>query len=165
MALGRFFDRQIVEQAAALVGQQYNVDPYADAAFMCRLSAEAESAKIQLAASPAPEIVIFGYMLAGLRRPVDMEHALDREEFERLIEEAVQAAATWPAAWWSPPGAAGRCEPRLLVGGSTLIPAVRRAVGAVFGRRKSWLVRTRWSASRWRRAYVGSAGCRGSPGG
>jgi hypothetical protein len=131
---GAFFDRQIVEQAAALVGQQYSIDPYADAAFMCRLSAEAESAKIQLAASSSAEIVIFGYMLAGLRRPVDIEHALDREEFERLIDEAVQAAADMARRLVESAGVRpDAVDHVLLVGGSTLIPAVRKAVGAVFG--------------------------------
>jgi len=68
MAPGRFSTARLWSRRRPC-GASARHDPYADAAFMCRLSAEAESAKVQLAASSSAEIVIFGYMLAGLRRP------------------------------------------------------------------------------------------------
>jgi hypothetical protein len=129
---GTHFDRLIADYVCARVQQEHGVDPRANSLFMTELLSQSERAKIILGVQSVGEIVIVG----GLRIPTgaleDVVEEIDRDEFERLIAESVQATIDAAKSLL-----AGRAPDVVLpVGGSALAPAVRAALAAAFGREK-----------------------------
>jgi actin-like ATPase involved in cell morphogenesis len=131
---GTSFDRQIVDYVSVLVQQGRGVDPLTNTRFMTELYKQAEQVKIMLGAYRAADVVIVGTLRAPNGALVDVEVEIEREEFERMIEESVQSTIALTRhviaqADLSP----AQIDAVILVGGSTSIPRVWKSVQSAFG--------------------------------
>ena len=131
---GAAFDQQIVDYVAVLAQRQHKVDPLADSRFMTKLRKEATGAKIALSSSRSVDLVFIGGLAGGA---VDVDLAIEREEFERLIEHLVRATLTatqklLDAVGWK----AEDIDQVIPVGASTGVRLVRELLSEAFGAAK-----------------------------
>jgi len=134
---GAAFDQLIVDYVTVLVEQQHQVDPRVYGRFMAELRKQAEQAKILLGAHRATDVRIAGMLRTPAGSPLDVDVEIEREEFERMLEDPVRSTLL---ATLSVVGEAGvaleQIDSVILVGGSTSIPAVRSAVESFVGVKK-----------------------------
>lgn len=134
---GDDFDFCIVDRVMEWVHSEHGADMSGDPRFLPLVKQHAEQAKRALSSKQKTDIVILG----GARLPsgafIDVELTLTRAEFEQMIEPQVSRAMDLVAK-----GLAGQgLKPEditdvLLVGGTTLTPAVYERVQALFGSAK-----------------------------
>jgi actin-like ATPase involved in cell morphogenesis len=134
---GAAFDQFLVDYVAVLVEQQHQVDPRLHGRFMTELYKQAEQAKILLGAHRSTDVSIAGMLRSESGSPLDVEVEIEREEFERMLEDQVRSTLL---ATLNVLGEAGvpveELEAVILIGGSTSIPAVRSAVQSLVGAKK-----------------------------
>jgi hypothetical protein len=128
---GAAFDQQIVDYVTVLAQRQHKVDPLANPRFMTQLRKEASEAKVALSTSRSADLVFIGLLAGGA---VDVDLAIEREEFERLIEHLVRATFTasqqlLDAVGWR----AEEIDLVIPVGASTGVPLVREMLAETFG--------------------------------
>ncbi|MCI0490204.1 MAG: Hsp70 family protein [Blastocatellia bacterium] len=130
---GASFDRQIVDYVTVLVQQQHKVDPFANDRFMTELRKQAEQVKISLGSQRVADVVIVGMLRESTGALADVEVEIEREEFERMIQEQLQStiAATRQVLARSNL-LAEEIDSVILVGGSTHIPLVKTMVQNLF---------------------------------
>lgn len=134
---GAAFDQFLVDYVAVLVEQQHQVDPRLHGRFMAELYKQAEQAKIMLGAHRSADVHIAGMLRSPSGSPLDVDVEIEREEFERMLEDQVRSTLL---ATLSVVGEAcvpvEQLEAVVLTGGSTCIPAVRSAVQEFVGVKK-----------------------------
>ena len=134
---GDDFDARLVEELLRRFKAQYGVDVSHDAAAMNRLAEAAESAKRDLS-SVSTTTVNLPFLASDGGQPLHFETQVTRDEFERLTADLVERTmgpckrALADASMG--PGDIGKV---LMVGGSSRIPAVKRAVRELTGKEPS----------------------------
>jgi molecular chaperone DnaK len=131
---GSDFDRAVVDWACERIEREQQVSPRADASAMARLKMAAELAKVDLSRAAAARLTLPDLLQRG-GKPISIDLELTREKLEELIGPLVRASLL-------PVEAAlrdAKLEPQdisdvVLVGGSSRVPLVRRAVEEFFGR-------------------------------
>ena len=131
---GAAFDQQIIDYVTALAQRQQKGDPLTNQKFMAELRAQAVDAKITLGTSRSADLVLVGLLSSGA---LDIDLAIEREEFERLIEPLVRRTLEAclqlvEAAGWKVEEI-GRV---VTAGASTEVPLVRAWLGDTFGAEK-----------------------------
>lgn len=128
------FDRRIAGLLLERFQEETGIDLRRDRLAMHKVLQNAEAAKIQLSRRNEADIEI-PFITATRNGPCHLVSRVTREEFEGLIAGYVECTLRLTRGVLKDAGLAARQIDRILmVGGSTRIPAVRRAVEALFGK-------------------------------
>ena len=134
---GDDFDARVVDELLRRFKAQYGVDISGDAAAMNRLTEAAEAAKRELS-SVSTTTINLPFLASNGGQPLHFETQLTRDEFERLtadlVERTMGPCKRALADAHMGPGYIGKV---LMVGGSSRIPAVKRAVRELTGKEPS----------------------------
>jgi molecular chaperone DnaK len=131
---GDDFDRKIAELFLERFRDETGIDLHQDRLALQKIYQEAEKTKIRLSTELAVEVEI-PFLAGNAQGPCHLLTRLAREEFEELIAGDIERTLRLARGALQDAGLSLREVDRiLLVGGSTRIPAVRRAVERMFGR-------------------------------
>ena len=131
---GDDMDRVLADRLALDFLQQHRVDLRTDVASMTQLMLAAEMIKQRLSVEDhvTDQIPAVAYGEGG--RPLNLEFALTRLQFENLIEPIVDRSITVADQVLAEAGLSGsRVDDFILVGGTTRVPLVQRRVHEHFG--------------------------------
>tara|TARA_R110000824_G_scaffold187242_1_gene368499 strand:+ start:3372 stop:5237 length:1866 start_codon:yes stop_codon:yes gene_type:complete len=134
---GDNFDEKIIDWLLEEFKNETNMDLSNDAAALQRLREGAEKAKVELSNSITTEINL-PYITADSSGPKHLVRTLSRAKFETMVEDLVKRTLT-PCRKALKDGKvkASDIDEVLLVGGSTRIPAVQKAVEKLFKKKPS----------------------------
>lgn len=134
---GDDFDQKIVNYVLQHIKDEYGVDGKGNLRFMIKLKKECEKAKRQLSSMSKTVILLPGAFEAEDGNLIDIDIEITRERFERMIENEVKSTIELVHAAIKNAGLTiDQIDNVLLVGGSTMIPMVQRALIDVFGEDK-----------------------------
>jgi len=134
---GDNFDQKIVDYVLQHIKDEYGVDGRGDLRFMIKLKKECEKAKKQLSSMSETVIFLPGILEDENGNFIDVDVEITRERFERMIENEVKSTIDLVhTAIENANLTIDQIDNVLLVGGSTMIPMVQRAVIDVFGEDK-----------------------------
>ncbi|WP_375239165.1 molecular chaperone DnaK [Aurantibacter sp.] len=130
-------DDKIINWLAEEFKTEEDMDLRKDPMSLQRLKEAAEKAKIELSASEQTEINL-PYITATASGPKHLVRTLTRSKFEQLIDDLVKRTIEPCQAALKAAGLSkSDIDEVILVGGSTRIPAVQKAVEAFFGKAPS----------------------------
>ncbi len=130
-------DEAVIDWLAEEFIKDEDIDLRKDAMALQRLKEAAEKAKIELSSSSSTEINL-PYVTATSSGPKHLVRTLSRSKFEQLISELVKRTiAPCEKALKSAGLSKSDIDEIILVGGSTRIPAVQKAVEDFFGKAPS----------------------------
>jgi molecular chaperone DnaK (HSP70) len=134
---GDDFDKVIMDYVVDYVKNEYGVEARKNARFMVELKKAAEKAKINLSSTNRTEIIVIGRLQDSEANLIDVEVELSRDKFEEMIsakmKESVKLVHT---AIENAKLSKNEIDHVLLVGGSSTIPMIRRALVDIFGESK-----------------------------
>lgn len=134
---GDNFDEAVLDWLISEFKKEQGVDLTTDKMALQRLKEAAEKAKIELSSSQETEVNL-PFITADMTGPKHLVVKLSRSKFEQLTEDLVKRSlepcekALQDAGW-----SIGDIDEVVLVGGSTRIPAVQKAVTEFFGKEPS----------------------------
>lgn len=132
---GDDFDHVVIDWLADSFKEQENIDLRKDPMALQRLKEAAEKAKIELSASVETEINL-PYITAIDGVPKHLVIKLSRAKFEQLIDKLVKKTLEPCKKAIADAGIAKeKIDEIILVGGSTRIPAIQKAVEEFFGKK------------------------------
>jgi len=127
-------DQVIIDWLIAEFKKDTGMDVAGDKMVLQRLKEAAEKAKIELSNTQQTEINL-PFLTADASGPKHMQTSLSRSKFEQMIEPIIARAMKPVKACLKDSGLkANEVDEVVLVGGSTRIPAVQRAVEEFFGK-------------------------------
>ncbi|MFN2261563.1 MAG: molecular chaperone DnaK [Psychroflexus sp.] len=130
-------DETVIDWLAEEFIKDEDIDLRKDAMALQRLKEAAEKAKIELSSSNSTEINL-PYVTATQSGPKHLVRTLSRSKFEQLISDLVKRTiAPCEKALKAADLTKSDIDEVILVGGSTRIPAVQKAVEDFFGRKPS----------------------------
>lgn len=131
---GNDFDNKIVDYIVDKIKQEYNLDPRSDKKFMVMLQKECEKAKIMLTNVPRTDIMVTAVLKDKNGNLIDIDYDITREKFEQFIKPMVDRSIRLVRTAIERAGISkDEISAVLLVGGSTLVPMVQKAVVDEFG--------------------------------
>ena len=131
---GDNFDTRILEWMIAEFKKDQGIDLHNDKMALQRLKESAEKAKIELSSSQETEINI-PYITADQTGPKHLQMKLSRAKFDQLIEDLVKRSIEPCRKALADSGlSSGEIDEVVLVGGSTRVPAIAKAVKDFFGK-------------------------------
>ena len=134
---GDNFDEKIIEWLIGEFKSEHSMDLSTDAAALQRLREAAEKAKVELSNSSTTEINL-PYITADQSGPKHLVRTLSRAKFESMVEDLVKKSLTPCRKAIKDSGLkVSEIDEILLVGGSTRIPAVQKAVEKLFNKKPS----------------------------
>lgn len=134
---GDDFDYKIMDYVLAEVTRAHSVDASTNLRFMVELKKQAERAKIALSTMNNTEIVIMGLLKDKKENLIDVSISLSRTQFESMIQPEIDRSISLvKKAIEGANMTYEMVDHILLVGGSSLIPMVRRALADTFGEEK-----------------------------
>ena len=134
---GDDFDNKIIDYLANEFQSQHGVDLRKDPMALQRLKEAAEKAKIELSSTTSSEINL-PYISVVNGVPQHLVLTLTRAKFEQLVDDLVQRTIEPCRTALKNAGlSVGDIDEIILVGGSTRIPAIQKAVESFFGKAPS----------------------------
>lgn len=134
---GDDFDQVIIDWLAGEFKAEESMDLRTDAMALQRLKEAAEKAKIELSSSAQTEINL-PYITATASGPKHLVKTLTRAKFEQLADSLIKRTIEPCKTALKNAGlTAGEIDEIILVGGSTRIPAIQKAVEDFFGKAPS----------------------------
>ncbi len=134
---GDDFDNLIIDWLAEEFKKEEGLDIRQDAIALQRLKEAAEKAKIELSASPSTEINL-PYITATATGPKHLVRSLTRAKFEQLADSLIKRTIEPCRKALKNAGLdVSQIDEIILVGGSTRIPAIQKAVEDFFGKAPS----------------------------
>ena len=134
---GDNFDEKIIDWLVEEFKTEQGMDLTKDSAALQRLRESAEKAKVELSNSTTTEINL-PYITADQSGPKHLVRTLSRAKFESLVDDLVKKSLTPCRKAIKDAGIkATDIDEILLVGGSTRIPAVQKAVEKLFKKKPS----------------------------
>jgi molecular chaperone DnaK len=131
---GDDFDQRIIDKIVAQFKKEHEVDLTKDLAAMQRLKESAEKAKIELSGRTSTEINL-PYLASDDSGPKHLDVSFTRAQFDKLTDDLVKKTIGPTRRSLKDAGITPKEIDRiLLVGGSTRIPAVQRAIKTMFGK-------------------------------
>jgi molecular chaperone DnaK len=132
---GEDFDQRLVEYLAESFEEEHGIDLRQDNMALQRLKEGAERAKHELSSSLETEVNL-PFIAADASGPKHLIRALERNEFEGLVEELVQRSfGPCKQALGDAGVTTDEVDDVLLVGGMTRMPMVQSAVAEFFGKK------------------------------
>jgi molecular chaperone DnaK len=137
---GDDFDRKIMDLVLEKIKAEYGVDASQNTQFMVALKKKAEKAKIDLSSMTATDIVIIGVLKDSEGNLIDVELDITRDQFESMIADQVKRSVdVVRKALNEASNEPEQIDYVLMVGGSSSIPMVRRALVEIFGEKKVYM--------------------------
>jgi len=134
---GDDFDHRIIDWLADEFKKDEGLDLHKDAMAMQRLKEAAEKAKIELSSSSSTEINL-PYIMPVDGMPKHLVRTLTRAKFEQLIDDLVRATIEPCRNAMRDAGLTNAdIDEVILVGGSTRVPVIQKAVEDFFGKTPS----------------------------
>ena len=134
---GKDVDTEVVTWIVNGIKDDCGVDVSGDAMAMQRIKEAAEKAKIELSATTSTEINL-PYITADATGPKHYVQTLNRAKFEVMISDIVaKTMAPVKRVLEAENMSVSEVDEVLLVGGSTRIPAIQKAVKEYFGKEPS----------------------------
>ncbi len=134
---GDDFDNKIIDYLANEFQSQHGVDLRKDPMALQRLKEAAEKAKIELSSTTSSEINL-PYISVVNGVPQHLVLTLTRAKFEQLVDDLIQRTIEPCRTALKNAGlSVGDIDEIILVGGSTRIPAIQKAVESFFGKAPS----------------------------
>ncbi len=134
---GDDFDHRIIDWLAEEFKKDEGIDLHKDAMAMQRLKEAAEKAKIELSSSSSTEINL-PYIMPVDGMPKHLVRTLTRAKFEQLIDDLVRATIEPCRNAMRDAGLTNAdIDEVILVGGSTRVPVIQKAVEDFFGKTPS----------------------------
>jgi len=134
---GDDFDNEIINWLAQEFQSEEGIDLRKDPMALQRLKESAEKAKIELSSSPQTEINL-PYITATQSGPKHLVKTLTRAKFEQLVDSLIKRTIEPCRTALKNAGlSTSDIDDVILVGGSTRIPAVQKAVEDFFGKSPS----------------------------
>lgn len=131
---GDDFDWQIAQVLLARFREENGIELKNDRLALQKIIQASEEAKIRLSESTQAKVEI-PFLGARKQQPLHLATSLTRQELDELIASYVERTVLLTRGCLQDAGLeAGEIDRVLLVGGSTRIPAIRRAVEGLFGR-------------------------------
>jgi len=131
---GDDFDQHIIDWLADEFKKDEGIDLRQDPMALQRLKEAAEKAKIELSSSMETEINL-PYLMPVNGIPKHLVRKLSRAKFEQMVDDLIKRAiAPCRSALKNAGLSVGDIDEVILVGGSTRIPAVQKAVEDFFGK-------------------------------
>jgi len=131
---GDNFDIRILEWLIAEFKKDQGIDLKNDKMALQRLKEAAEKAKIELSSSQETEINL-PYVTADQTGPKHLQMKLTRSKFEQMVDDLIQRSVEPCKKALADSGlSASQIDEVVLVGGSTRIPAIQKAVKDFFGK-------------------------------
>lgn len=131
---GEDFDQRVIEYIVSEFKKEQGVDLKNDPLALQRLKEAAEKAKIELSSREQTDINL-PYVTADATGPKHLNMRITRAKFESLIEELVKKSIEPCRIALKDAGlSASQVDEVILVGGSTRIPMVQKAVKEFFGK-------------------------------
>jgi molecular chaperone DnaK len=132
---GDDFDRAIADQLRERFLREHRVDLASDPQTRAQLLEVAETIKTRLSSEELVEGRVEGIAFGAGGAALDLDYVISRAQFDALINDQVERALDVTSQVLSEAGITpDLIDDVALVGGSTLIPAVRRGVSEYFGR-------------------------------
>ena len=134
---GDNFDHKIMDYVVENVRAEYGIDCEKDKNFMRELKKKSEKAKVQLSEMKQTEVIVPGLLKDANGNLIDVEVEITRTKFEQMIEPDVKHSIDIVKKALVGAGlTSGQIDNILLVGGSSTIPLVQRALKDTFGEQK-----------------------------
>lgn len=134
---GDNFDEKIIDWLLDEFKNEHGMDLSKDSSALQRLRESAEKAKVELSNSTTTEINL-PYITADSSGPKHLVKSLTRAKFESMVEDLVKKSLTPCRKALKDSGLkADNIDEVLLVGGSTRIPCVQKAVEKLFKKKPS----------------------------
>ena len=133
---GDDFDERIVEYAVAEFKKSDRIDLTRDPAAMGRLKEEAEKAKKELSSAPAAQLNL-PFIAVGKDGPHHLDLSITRPQFEMMTGDLLSRTVQPVQNALRDAGISASQLGKLLVGGSTRMPAVERQVKELLGKEPS----------------------------
>ena len=134
---GDNFDEKIIDWLVEEFKSEHGMDLSTDAGALQRLRESSEKAKVELSNSTTTEINL-PYITADQSGPKHLVRTLSRAKFESMVEDLVKKSLTPCRKAIKDAGIkVTEIDEILLVGGSTRIPAVQKAVEKLFKKKPS----------------------------
>lgn len=134
---GDDFDHKIMDYVLAHINKEYGIDAGNDPGFMLELRKHAEKAKKALSSMSSTDIVMIGKLKDGEGNLLDVEVELTRDQFEVMISAKVKDSIELvKTAIANAHLTMDQIDHVLMVGGSSTIPMIRRALSDLFGEKK-----------------------------
>ncbi|UCH88046.1 MAG: molecular chaperone DnaK [Thermoplasmata archaeon] len=131
---GDDFDQRIIDHCAKKFKEEHDIDLKDDLAAMQRLKETAEKAKIELSGRTSTEINL-PYLASDDSGPKHLDINLVRSDFEKMTDDLIKKTIGPTRRALKDAGIKPKdINKILLVGGSTRIPAVQRAIKTMFGK-------------------------------
>jgi molecular chaperone DnaK len=131
---GDDFDQRIIDKISKKFKEEHDLDLSEDLAAMQRLKEAAEKAKIELSGRTSTEINL-PYLASDDSGPKHLDISFTRADFEKMTDDLVKKTIGPTRRALKDAGIKPKDIDRiLLVGGSTRIPAVQRAIKTMFGK-------------------------------
>jgi molecular chaperone DnaK len=131
---GDDFDQRIIDVIAKKFKKEYEIDLTKDLAAMQRCKETAEKAKIELSGRTSTDINL-PYLASDDSGPKHLDITISRAQFEKMTDDLVKKTIGPTRRALKDAGIKPKEIDRiLLVGGSTRIPAVQRAIKTMFGK-------------------------------
>lgn len=132
---GDDFDRLLVDHVLKHIRQKYGLDPSLDKALLVSLKGAAQKVKEQLSSAELADFVVDDVLSDAAGNVINIRLEITREEFEQMISPLVDRTIHLvnKAIKNSPLTSCDEIDYVLMVGNSTYIPMIRRAVGDLFG--------------------------------
>lgn len=131
---GDDFDQRIIDRIVKQFKKDHEIDLTGDLAAMQRLKEAAEKAKIELSGRTSTDINL-PYLASDDSGPKHLDISFTRAEFEKMADDLVKKTIGPTRRALKDAGITPKDVNKiLLVGGSTRIPAVQRAIKTMFGK-------------------------------
>ncbi|MDO8663408.1 MAG: molecular chaperone DnaK, partial [Candidatus Wildermuthbacteria bacterium] len=131
---GRDFDQRIINWVVDQFGREQGIDLSKDPLALQRLKEASEKAKIELSSAQETEINL-PFISADASGPKHLLYKITRAQFDKLTEDLISRSIERTAKTLEEAKMAKKdVEEIVMVGGTTLIPAVRNAVKNLFGK-------------------------------
>ncbi|AFG38011.1 molecular chaperone DnaK [Spirochaeta africana] len=131
---GDNFDQKVIDWLIAEFKNDYSIDLSKDRMALQRLKEAAEKAKKELSTAQQTEINL-PFITADNSGPKHLQYSLTRSKFEQMVADLVEKTKGPCRQALQDAGlTAGEIDEVILVGGSTRMPAVQRAVKELFNK-------------------------------
>lgn len=134
---GDDFDHKIMDYVLEHIKKDYGIDAKGDNNFILELRKQAEKAKKALSSMSSTDIVLIGKLKDDEGNLIDVEIEFTRDQFEMMISDDVKKSIELVKTAIAKANLTiDQIDHILLVGGSSTIPMIRRALIDLFGEKK-----------------------------
>ncbi|MDZ4818642.1 MAG: Hsp70 family protein [Planctomycetota bacterium] len=131
------FDEPLIDHVVAYVKREYDIDPASEMRFMAELKKAAQKTKENLGSNRKVALVVAAALQDSSGELIDIEMEITREVYERMIADLVDRTVSYAKkALVRSNTTPDQIDYVLMVGGSTDVPLLKKAMEELFGANK-----------------------------